>query len=756
MYKNKFAELFLKKTDKILLSNNINLDIIIIVIIIALLIFIVIITYNNMIDKRLKTFNNKQLQKLPTKLKPIKSCNKKRNYRLVDYYIASSYNTASIGTRHYDYVSTDAVRNTLLQGARYIQLSVCSLNININDVNDEPLIGTSLKEDSRITSLNTILLKDVFEIINAYAFKVKAEKGYKPINYPLIIDLSINTQNIHVLNKTANYINEILGDKLLKRDKYIKFPIQFEYLCNLTNKVILWVNGKILPETKLNNINIPKNLLLQKLYISQLTNSVLNLSELEQYLNSISRINIKEIYKNTDIFAKIIANIKSNPKSINNLNDIKKTINLKFNENGIINKLDLENKLIFFNTIGMSIIEPNADQIYIENYDFRLPFSTGCQIIAMGYQSDNNNLKKYKQIFKESSFILKSSNSRLPDTDQLESIDLLEKYNIVKQHVNPINYYLPFYEYNYALFYLQEITSSEYKYAYIKNNNLLKYKDNILSNDNYFLLKKTEINGIDAFYILDINNHNFCLTIKDNYTSNLHDNLEFNIINKKRKQYQTFIIEKPLKTDNQYSINNQVGISIRSVLSTDHPFYLTTYKNKITLKQISTVKPALMTFNSEIKPAKFISELTNILYGKVKVFNDGFVGISNNNNGSKIEFIYNKSENSKNNSNNNSNEIFIFMKYNGNNICKSDNKLKLTKQKQGCKMLIINENNNYFLKSGNKYLVATKDGILEFKEDQPIIQEEKRDNKGNIIQHKRYGPSLGSEKYYTIKSTIKL
>ena len=219
MYKSKFSELFLKTTDNKIISNNINLDILLIIVIIVILIFVIIITYNNTIEQRLKSFNKKQLKNLPNKLKPLENCNNQRNYRLVDYYIASSYNTASIGNKHYDYVSTDAVRNTLLKGARYIQLNLFSLNVNINDVNDEPIIGTSTNNDRHLTSLNSIPFIDVLETIKSYAFRVKAEKGYKDINYPLIIDLTINTDNINVLDKAANQIVSVLGEYLLQQEK---------------------------------------------------------------------------------------------------------------------------------------------------------------------------------------------------------------------------------------------------------------------------------------------------------------------------------------------------------------------------------------------------------------------------------------------------------------------------------------------------------------------------------------------------------
>jgi hypothetical protein len=746
MYKNKFTDLFLKKTDTKIISNNSNLDIILIIVIIFVLIFVAIITYNNTLQKRLQSFNNEQLANIPKNLKPIENCNTKRNYRLVDYYIASSYNTASIGNKHYDYVSTDSVRNTLLQGARYIQLNVFSLNVNINDINDEPLIGTSTANDNHITSLNTILLKDVLETIASYAFKVKAEKGFKEINYPLIIDLGINTRNINVLNKAAKYFNEILGKWLLGRDKYTSFPIQFEYLCNLQSKIILWTNGSELIDSQLNIISIPRNLLIQRLHISQLTNSVLTPNELELYLRSISKITIRDIYKQSDIFEKVINTIKEKPETIYDLNAIRDTINIKYDSEGVIDKLDLENKFIFYNSIGISIIEPDPNQIFINNYDFRLPFNTGCQIIAMAYQKNDYNLKLYKKIFEKSSFILKPSNTRLPDTDQIESVDLLEKYDIIKQQSNPINYYIPYYNYNYALIYLQEISSSEYKYAFIDNNRLA-FKDNILSNDNYFLFKKTTVDGVDAFYILDPLNQSLCLTIKDNYSSE-KDNLYFTAINSKRKQYQTFIIEKPLATDEQYSIANQAAISIRSVLNTDYPFYLSTYKQNIILRKVESINKKLLTFNTELKTAKFVSQLTNLLKGPVKVYDNGYVGIGSN--ASDIEFIYDKSSES-------TNSTIVFMKYNGQYLCKIDNKLKKSGETR-CKLIIESDSTgiNYFIKSiDGKYLTVIDTGILEFKEDQPIIQPEKRDKTtGKIIQHKRVGPKLGSEKYFSIISKI--
>jgi hypothetical protein len=751
MYKNKFAELFFKPTQKKIITSNANIDIILIIVIIIVLIFVAIITYNNTLDKSVEVYNKEQLKEIPTKLKPIEKCNTRRNYRLVDYYIASSYNTASIGNKHYDYVSTDSVRNTLLQGARYIQLNIFSLNVNINDVNDEPLIGTSTGNNNHITSLNTILLKDVLETIASYAFKVKAEKGYKPINYPLIIDLGINTQNMHVLDKAAKYIDEVLGKWLLPNDKYINFPIQFEYLCNLREKIILWSNGRT--ETTLNKLIIPQNLLIQRLHISQLTNSVLTLDELELYLRTISKITIRDIYKKSNIFAKVINTIKSDPKKIYDIGTINDTINIKYDEDGVINKLDLENKFIFFNSIGISIVEPDPNQVFIKNYDFRLPFNTGCQIMPMVYQSNDEQLKLYKKIFAESSFILKPSNTRLPDTDQLESVDLLEKYDIVKQNTNPINYYIPYYNYNYGLIYLQEISSSEYKYAYITDNkhqsgiNRLGFKDNTLTNKNYFLLKKTEINGVDAFYILNPKNQAFALTIKDNYSNNLKDNLEFSLINPKRKQYQTFIIEKPLKEDSQYSIGNQASISIRSVLNTDYPFYLSTYKQNIVLRQIDTVKDDLMTFNTEVKPAHFVSKLSSLLGGPIKVYVNGYVATGSK--GSLIEIIYEKKK---------SNGTTINMKYNDKYLCISNNKLKLSGENK-CSLILETDSTGkyFFIKNNNEeYLIVSDNGVLEFKLDQPIIQDEKRDAKtGKIIRRKRVGQKLGSEKYFIINSSIK-
>lgn len=779
MYVSKYANIFIKSSNKKKINENKNLDLIIIVSIIFIIIFISVIMYNNMLKNREKDYNTRQLKDIPKNLQDLPVCHKFRNYRLVDYYISSSFNTASLSNKHFDYVSEDAIRNTLLQGARYIQLNICSIDVNINNRNDEPVIATVLNDKFHITSLNTIKLIDVLTIIKNYAFKVRNHDNFKKINYPLFIDFSLNTNNIYVLNKAVKYIKDILGDYLLDKDKYTKLPIQYEYLCNLLNKIIIFVNKNNIYNSNFNIIEIPKNLLIKKIEVKTINDSILDKDDLHKYLLNISKINLKDIYKNMDFFKLLLKKIIDNPDYINNNQSINKIINIKYNKNGIMNKLDIETKLIFLNSIGMTIITPNINENFIENYDFRLAFNTGCQFMLMSFQNNDKYLKRYKKIFQYNSFVLKAGNIRYQNYED-ESVDLLEKYGEIKKNINPINYHIGFYNYTYSVIYIKEIISGDFKYSKIKNNNLLLSNNNTLNKQNYLLLKKVKYNDIDAFYIINPFNQNFCLTIKNNYQNIQNDNLYFNTINKDIEIFQLFIIEKSLYIDDIYygndnniinefinteqNINNnrniqnernnidEKNISIRSVINSDEPYYLSVYKNKFVLRIRSSVDKKFLSFNSNVKPAKFNTKLNNVLYGHVKVYSNNIVAIGKKS--SNFNIIY------KNISNNNredrvNNYRHIYIKYNDKYVCEVGNNLKLLNQYQ-CPYILEIKNDVCSIRKGKKYLIADKNGKLFFDEEYKILIPEKRNKKNKIIKYSKRGPGFGSAKYFYFNQLLNI
>lgn len=772
MYKSGLANIFLKPTETRFISQNVNMDIVIIICIILFLVFIYFITLKNTFIEREKAFNQEQNKLLKNKnfdLKPLKCDRNTDEYRLVDYYIASSYNTASLGRKHLDYVSLDAVRNTLLQGARYIQLNLCSNDLDVNNVNDEPVIGTCLEGKYHITSLNTIPFKSVVKIIKEYLFKVlharySIDKKYRSIDYPLIIDLGINTKNIHVLDKAYDYIKEELGSYLLNKSNYTNFPIQYEKLCNLKSKIILWSDGTDISKSKLDDIIIPKNLLIQKLNISKISSSILDESELQYYLDTISKINVSEIYKQKDIFKIFVDKVKnSDTNYLNDKDKINKLINIEYNEFGIMNKMDLETKLVFFNTIGMTIITPDENNMFIDNYDLRLPFETGCQINAIAYQDiDDINYKKYKNIFKNTSFVLKPGNIRLPKEEETEELDLLEKYELAKQKFNNFDYQQEYYRDNFNLLYLQEIISGDYKYATImnKSKSLQFRKMDQLTDRNYLLTKRVDIDGINAVMLLNPLNKNECLTIKDNYKSSTDDNLYFTTIYNNSSnnssanntkvdniKKQLFVLEKPLKEGNDYSLGSELYVSIRSIMNTDEPYYLSVYKNNMVLRQKRN-NNNYMTFNSGIRKPVFTTTIRSVLFDKfLKVFTTGLVGLSNNK--SKFELMYNdKFENED--------RINIYLKYNDKFICMNKDKELYLSNQQKCSFELENKGLDYLIKKNGEYLSVEKDGTLVFKEDQPLISKQIRDDLNRVIQQERRGPKLGSSILFSLESDLKL
>lgn len=755
MYKSRFAEIFIKPTEKRIISKNRNFDLVIIICIVLLLAFVYFITFKNTLSETEKDFKKKQSDdKKNVNLMKIKCKNNK--HRLCDYYIASSYNTASMGSKYIDYVSLDAIRDAILDGARYIQLNICSVDVDVNNVNDEPVIATSLENNYHITSLNTIPFKSVVELLKRYAFKVYSKNDKhqlitKDINYPLFIDISINTKNQHVVNKAVEYLKDGLGDSLLDNEKYIDFPIQYEFLCNLTGKIVIFSNN--VDDTEMNQISIPQNLLIQKLEIGKIANSVVDSNDLQKYLNSISKINVAKIYEQKKIFKQFIDKIKhSGNNYLNNKGSINKLINLEYDKYGVMNKLDLETKLVFYNSIGLTIITPNRN-FKIETYDLRIPIETGCQFIAIPYQdTDNKNYKKYREIFKDSSFILKPNNLRIPPEENKKPVDLLEQYQLVKEKLTNFDYLQEYYRNNYDLMYLQELVSSDYKYAYITKNNRLGFKkelDNILTGENYLLIQRVDIDGINAMRIINPLNQDLCLTVKDNYATNTNDNLHFTKINSKNSKKQLFVIEKPLYEENNYSLGNETGLSIRSILATNTPYYLSIFKNIITLRKKGALQDKFCSFNSGLKRPVFKTTFKSVLFNThLTVFNTGIVGLSKN---LKTEFEVEYEDKI-----NSDTEIVILYKEKGSSktkkyLCFNGN-LRISETK--CKFILEKNGNDYSIRYGDKYLAVEKNGDIALKLDKPLLEKAVKSDIGKVIRQERRGPSLGSSKLFRLESKI--
>lgn len=719
--KNKtYLETILKQLSK-------NKETIIIVTVLIIIGIILFIGYNS----SLKSINNKVNKKVtrhyPKKLESLKSCGISKNYRLVDYYIFSSFNSASInGSNHYGYVSLDAVKNCLLLGARYLQLNIYSLSIDDNDSNAEPVVGLGLKNSRVMTSINSINFNDVIELISVYGFKTNSKEGLKELNYPLILDLYINTDNIHVMDKIFDYILKHLKDNLISVLKYHSYPIQLEYVCNLLKKCIIFVNtnSRFYRQSKLPKICLKKNNLINTISVNQFKFNSLTDDEINNYLLSLSKININSLYDNNSLLNNKLSELVSSNKSINELEKELSILTLNYdnnsnnNDNTNLSKLDIDNKLIFKNTIGFTIVEPDETETNAYAYDFRIPISSGCQFICMPLMDvENIYLRYYFSMFKESSFILKPLTIRIKESIELEDTILLNTGLLSNINDNPIKYNSLLNSYNILSLELREISSGNYRYLSISKLKLL-FKES----SSYFILRKQLIDDIHGYYILSPLNLNYCLTVLNPSSDDSEKELYFKEIDKQIKLEQLFILEDSKYESNEYIKNDELLISIRSCLINETPYYLSINKKSAVLRNDYSDNK-LISFSTSYKEPILKVKITNLLYGPVQLFETGYSTANNKNKHSILYIIYKKNVSTT--------ETIVNLKYNDNYLCNISDKLELMPDKICDFHLITDDNENYLLKLKNKILtVNNSSSVLEFIDDNDDL--------------------VGSEKYFSL------
>jgi len=357
-----------------------------------------------------------ELQKLPKcdRLKP------ELQHRLCDYYIAASYNTPAIGKQSVDYVSTDMVRRVLLNGARYIQIPIAADGV-VYDSN--PVVATAAS--NLITSLNSLPLREVLAAIKDTAFKFIAPETtdtdrpvLRSINYPLIIHLKLHTNNDGVLDHAAEDIRELLGDMLLDPKPYRTRPITFEPLCSLLNRIIL-ISSPGYEASRLSELVVPMpRQFWQIITVDSVQPELMNEEDRLAYFRSLSQTQQKARVAALGKLSSLIRNQEGgNTPTANEL------INSVLGPDAPSSE-----RLTLFNIVGMTLVEPVQKSaisgtagvaIDSPNYNPADAIMTGCQLIAMNYQTNDETMLGYINIFRKSSYVLKPSGLRLPASEQV-------------------------------------------------------------------------------------------------------------------------------------------------------------------------------------------------------------------------------------------------------------------------------------------------------------------------------------------------
>ena len=277
------------------------------------------------------------------------------NYKLSDFYIASSYKSYLTCTNYLDYISIDSLRNCLLNGCRYIDLDIYNSDFTKDS---EPVVAYG-KEQGNWKFTNNLCLEICFKAISELAFSNKVLNS----SDPLFINLNLYlNKNLYTIDKVSEYIYKYFSLRLL--------PPEYSYQ-GLSHNHQASVN---ITETPI------KELFNKVIFICDQYNLIKN-SKLDEIINISSNIgNYKSIS-----YDKIFDNSCNCQEDLTDiLTDIK----------------DYNKKYLtrFYKPIH------SRNQ---SNINYRKAWYLGCQFICMNYNQPDNNMLQYLDKFKEYSFVLK-------------------------------------------------------------------------------------------------------------------------------------------------------------------------------------------------------------------------------------------------------------------------------------------------------------------------------------------------------------
>ncbi len=277
------------------------------------------------------------------RLSGINDYEEKYDYLLRDYYVKSAYNCCSAGDYASDFVSIEALKCVLRQGAR-------CLDFEIYSVDGVPVVATSGKPEFTMKeTYNYIPFSDAVDTITSMAFTGGTENSPNPSD-PLFLGLRIKSNNIMIYNKIAEILNNKLASRLL--DPRYGYAFYGENigkikLSNFINKVII-----ILDETP----------------------------------STDTTRSIRAVYKKTGLYEFVNLAV-TYPSSKVTFRDVKEPPNVEiFKES---NKKELK------------YVVPDRSNRSENLYPAADAFNSGCQFICMSFQSDDAPMTAYHKVFEE-------------------------------------------------------------------------------------------------------------------------------------------------------------------------------------------------------------------------------------------------------------------------------------------------------------------------------------------------------------------
>ena len=200
----------------------------------AMLVLGIYYYYRYQMKKERLDLNNMSsaLASVPITLTGMDGSNGNNQYKLRDYYIASSYNSCCPGDFLDDYVSLEALRNVIKRGVRFLDFEIYSYK-------GEAVVAASPIQNFHFKgTYNSIPVGEVFQAINSYALSAACPNPKDP----LFIHLRIKSNNIDIYKKITKALTSNFNNLLAQTSAEFADESHGE---NITNKPILDFRGKI-------------------------------------------------------------------------------------------------------------------------------------------------------------------------------------------------------------------------------------------------------------------------------------------------------------------------------------------------------------------------------------------------------------------------------------------------------------------------------------------------------------------------------
>lgn len=310
--------------------------------------------------------------------------NYKRNTAIQNVSIASSYNPLNVGGQTFDYLNLKVLGGVLRSGARYLEFEIFNSEFGEGA---EPVVSVGHKLGEWKLSLNMVSFESVCEFIEENAFTVSdgENRGVPNAEDPLFIGLNLKTNdNTNCLNLINDYILKYWSDRLLGPDYMNQIGnIAQCTMRSLKNKIILFSSGGFI-------------------------NS--NLAEL-----------INAIWYSPKQYSNLSADIKNKINDSRNKQTLLIRIPLSdittnFNFNKLKRENEEENRLTIIvphdeyeNGTGASEFRNMFTSNLPVDLFFKCYRDAKCHFICMNYQHLDDTIDQYISIFKNSSFIKKST-----------------------------------------------------------------------------------------------------------------------------------------------------------------------------------------------------------------------------------------------------------------------------------------------------------------------------------------------------------